>query len=193
MGNTKKTFATVNWSNMNADAFNLLSSFQLSVNALALAEKDLKRAKEDLKGSSKETIREMTTTERNAKKSAKERADGLAIAFVSRYISTVDVVSGELYKFDMVEFLKNIGVLSDGDIDNKVIKRIESIRDLVVDREKSTVTRRKNCTNYLTLAEYKEVKNTPIELVLSIVLCALNSGAIEYSEGGLAFKDFSKK
>lgn len=190
---TTKTYATVNWSNMNTDAFNLMSNCQLATNVLASTEVALKNAKDLYKGESKERMKELTSKERNDRKSAKERADGLAIAFITRYISTADVLGGELYKFDMVEFLKNIGVLSDGEIDKKSLDKIENIRNLVVDRTKWDVAKRKNGTNYLTIpTDPKEIKNTPIELVLSIIFCALASGAIEYSEGGLAFKVFDK-
>lgn len=187
---TKKTFATVNWANMN-ESFDLLSTFQKSVNELALAEIALKKVKDANKGKSKEDLKKATENERLVKKNAFDRAEGFAIAFITRYISTTDVLSGHIYNFDMVDFLKNIGVLSEGEVDKKVLASIENCRALVVDRKKETVTRRKNCNNTLTLGEVKEVKNTPIELVLAIVFCAISSGAIEYSEGGLAFKKFN--
>lgn len=195
MKNTKN-FATVNFANMNADAFNMLSTFQMFVTELSLTEKDLKKVKDKLKEegvTDKKDVSAKTEKERLAKKNAFDRANGQALTFIIRYISTADAVSGNLYKFDMSEFLHNIGVLSDGEIDKKSIKKIEDIRALVVDRVKVGITKRKNGTDKLTLGDVKEVKNTPIELVLAIVMACIDSGAIEYSKGGLAFVKFDKK
>lgn len=188
-----KTYASVNWSNMDTEAFKLLSNVQLSVNTLAQAERQLKAAKEELKGQSKEDIRDKTKTERDHKKSCFDRATTLATMFVTRYISTEDVITGDIYHFDMVEFLKNIGVLSDGEVDKKVIDKIESIKNLVVDRYKVDVVKRRSGKSRLSGGDVKEIKNTPIELVLAIIMAAVTSKAIEYSVGGLAFVDFSKK
>lgn len=195
MKNTKN-FATVNFANMNADAFNMLSTFQMFVTELSLAETDFKKAKDKLKEegvTNKKDISIKTEKERLAKKNAFDRANSQALTFIIRYISTADAVSGNLYKFDMADFLHNIGVLSEGEVDKKSLKKIEDIRALVVDRVKIGVTKRKNGTDKLTLGDTKEVKNTPIELVLAVVMACIDSGAIEYSKGGLAFVKFDKK
>ena len=198
----KKKFATVNWLNMDTDAFLLMSSGQMAVNALASAEMAIDHAKNVLKAKSKGkkvSAEDADITEdvlkhlKEIKKSAEVKADNIATMFFVRYISTEDVINGEIFHFDMVEFLKKIGVLSDGEIDKKVTNKVTAIRDLVVDRKKDYNWKREKTDYKISKKEAKAIKNTKIELLLAIIMASIESGAIEYSEGGLAFVDFSKK
>lgn len=189
----KKKFATVNFSNMNVDAFNMLSTFQASVTALALAEKALKDKNDTLKDKDKDTKKKLNEKERLAKKNAIDRADTLATMFMTRYIGIDSVLKGDIYHFDVVDFLRNIEVLSDGEIDKKSLDKIKAICALTVDRKKQGIAERKKYSDKLSLPVPKDINNSPTELVLSIVMVCVESGAIEYSQGGLAFVDFSKK
>lgn len=187
--------ATLNFANINTDALTTISNCQLAINALAQYERELKKVREECKTSnlSKEETKEETATQRRNVASAKERATTMCTAFITRYVSTEDFIAGEMYHFDMVKFLQNIGVLSDGEETAKTAKKVSNITRLVIDRYKTTVTRRKNGENSLTFGETKEVKNTSIELVLAFIYAMVSSGAIEYCAGGLAKIEFENK
>lgn len=204
MGKTNtKTFATVNFANMIAPAMGLLSTFQLSVNTLAACENAEKIARDAAKVKAikeglddKKAIAKFVSNECDNEivrtKNAKERCNDLATAFIARYIGTEDCLAANLYNFDMKEFLLNIGVYTDGDDDKKSLKRVNDIRAAVVDRKDFTSAKRKRGERFLTPASYKEIKNTPIELCMGIVYACVDSGAIEFSEGGLSFKNFGE-
>lgn len=187
--------ATLNFANINHEALTIVSNCQLAINVLAEAERELKNMREALKsnGETKEEIKEHTAKERRDVTTAKERATTMCTSFITRYVSTEDFIAGEMYHFDMVSFLQNIGVLSDGEETAKTVKKVTAITSLVIDRYKTSVTRRKNGENALTFGETKEVKNTSIELVLAFIYAMVSSGAIEYSNGGLALVDFENK
>lgn len=182
--------ATLNFANINRDALTMASNCQLAVNALAQSEKVLKAVRDENKGVDKDTMRERTTVQRQAVKADKERATTMCTAFITRYVSVEDLTDGNIYHFDMVAFLQNIGVMTTGDDDKKVTKKVTAIRDMVVDRVRESVTRRKKGDDVLTIGEYKEVKNDVIELFCALALAMVDSGAIEYSGGGLARVDF---
>lgn len=182
--------ATLNFANINRDALTMASNCQLAVNALAQSERALKAAREVNKGADKETMKALTVDERQAVKADKERATTMCTAFITRYVSVEDLTEGNIYHFDMVAFLQNIGVMTEGDDDKKVTKKVSAIRDMVVDRVRESVTRRKKGDDYLTMGETKEVKNDVIELFCALALAMVDSGAIEYSGGGLALKSF---
>lgn len=184
--------ATLNFANINGDALTMASNTQLAVNVLAQAERALQAVREANKGADKETMKTLTETERKEVKAAKDRAVTMATAFITRYIAVDDLTAGELYHFDMVAFLVNIGVMTAGDDDKKVSRKVDAFRGLVVDRVRETVARRKKGDDFLTLGETKEVKNDVLELFCAIVYAMVNSGAIEYAGGGLALKKFDK-
>lgn len=198
MKDTKKTFATVNFALMNADAFGLLTTNQLAINARAVAfnakkaatdkarEKAIKEGIDDKKAR-QEFVKKATAQESANYKAANERCNGLATAFIARYIGTNDCINGNLYNFDMKEFLTNIGVYTDGEDDKKALKRVNEIRELVVDRKDYTSAKLKNGETVLSGPVYKDIKNTPVELVAAIIYACVESGAIEFSEGGLSF------
>lgn len=189
-----KTLATLNFANMNDSVLEMLSNCQLAINELAVNENTLKAVRESGKkaGLDKEGLKTYTEKERKAVKASKDRATEMCEVFIIRNIDVADAVKCDLYHFDMVAFLKNIGALSDGEIDKKVINKVERIRNAVVDRTQYYVARRKKGEDKLSQADSKDIKNTPIELVLSIVFAVVNSGAIDYCGGGLAKVDFSK-
>jgi ribose 5-phosphate isomerase RpiB len=186
--------ATLNFANINHEALTILSNCQLAINVLAEAERELKNMREALKsnGETKEEIKEHTAEERRNVASAKERANTMCTSFITRYVSTEDFCAGEMYHFDMVAFLQNIGVLSDGEDTAKTAKKVKNITSLVIDRYKTSITRRKAGDNALTFGETKEVKNTAIELVLAFIYAMVDSGAVEYCGGGLALVSFDK-
>lgn len=189
---SKTTKATLNFANINSDALATFNNCQLAVNALALAEKALKDKRDDLGDNlSKEEVKQKTSKERDAVKACKERATIMCTTAIIRYVSTEDAIECNLYHFDMDKFLRNIGVLT-GDLDKKICDKISKYRNLVVNRVKYGICQRKKGSDKLTLAEDKEVKNSPIDLVLALIMAMVNSGAIEYSNGGIAVKDFAK-
>ena len=187
--------ASLNFALMNNDALTMVSNCQLAINTLAADENVLQAVRDSLKASGivdKKEVNDRTADERANVRASKERADAMCTMFITRYIDVADAVAGEIYHFDVEAFLRNIGALSDGEVDKKVVKKVEAIRSTVVDRVKESVTRRKKGDDFLTAGERKEVKNTPIELVLAIIAAMLESGAIERVGGGLAVKKFDK-
>ncbi len=184
--------ATLNFANINNDALTMASNCQLAVNALSISEKALQAVRDANKGLNKDDMKKVTEDERKAVKADKERAQTMCSAFISRYIAVEDLTAGDMYHFDMTAFLQNIGVMTAGDDDKKVSKKVQAIRDLVVDRVRESVTRRKKGDDFLTMAESKEVKNDIIELFCAIAYAMVSSGAIEYAGGGLALKKFDK-
>lgn len=184
--------AVLNFANMNNEAVTMFSTCQLAINDLASAENALTFANKQYADLSKEERKEATKEERKEKQASKERATNLCIACITRYVSTEDYLNGEIYHFDVIEFLKNIGALTDGDDNKKCAKKVENFRNSVIDRYKVSVTRRKNGDNFLTAGERKEVKNNPIDLILALISAMVESGAVEYSAGGLKIVDFNK-
>lgn len=182
--------STLNFANINKDALTMASNCQLAVNALAVNEKELQAVRDAHKDADKETMKLLTESERQAVKASKERAQTMCAAFITRYISIEDLTAGDMYHFDMRSFLLNIGVLTDGDDDKKIVKKVERLRDLVVDRVRVSVARRKKGDDVLTLGEEKAVKNNIIDLFCAIAYAMIDSGAIEYSGGGLVVKSF---
>ncbi len=201
MKKTTKTFATVNFANMNADAFGLLSNIQLAINETAAAfnakktattAAKLKAAKQDItdKKAINDFVNKECAKEIFEHKAAKERRDAMSIAFIMRYIGTDDCIHGNMYNFDMQAFLTNIGVYTDGEESKKAMQRIEDLRAMVINRKDFTSAKLKNGETVLSDAAYKDIKNSPTELCAAFIKACIESKAIEYSKGGLSFKSF---
>ena len=199
---TKKTTttikkATVNFANMDKNVLTMLSNCQLAINALAVAEQATDKAKDKAKKAGKvgKDLTNAISVEKTAEKNARERCATMCSAFIIRNMSTEDITDKnfDIYHINWQEFLKSIGVVSDGAIDKKATDKIEAIISLAVDRYRNTVDKRKRGEKEFSLSERKEVKNNPIDLVSAFILAATTSGAIECVGGGLAVKDFSKK
>lgn len=182
--------AALNFATINHDALTMASNCQLAVNALAQSEKALQAVRDAHKDADKDTLKLLTERERKDVRNDKDRARTMCTAFITRYIAVDDLTAGEIYNFDMSAFLQNIGVLSAGDDDKKVTRKVERFRDLVVDRVRVSVARRKKGDDFLTLGEEKAVKNDIIDLFCAIAYAMVDSGAIEYSGGGLVVKSF---
>lgn len=188
--------ASLNFANMNVNVRTMLSNCQLSITALAEAERALKQASEAAKKAGKggEALKQATTEERALKKEAKDRATTMCEAFIIRHMSVEDITKDiDLYHFDMVAFLQNIGVISEGDVDKKIITRVTAITNTVIDRKREVLAGRKSGEDKYSAGEVKEVKNNAIDLVAAFIYAAVDSGAMEYCGGGIAVKDFSKK
>lgn len=189
---TKK--ASLNFAMIDREALKLASSAQQAIVLMAQAERTLDEAKKRYKDYSKQDRDEYTKDERDELKQAKTRAYTLANAFITRYIGLEDLTNGEVYNFDMVSFLVNIGVLIDAgaDIedDKKIARKIAVYRDAVVNRVKTTKNGRKRGDELFSWGKQTEIKNDIVDLFAAIVYGMLESGAIEYCGGGLAVKTF---
>ena len=209
MADKKKTFATVNFGNMHVVPLNHLSTFQLKTNELIIKNKALddakklateKAIKENIADDQrKKYIAEAIKNEKLERDNVKDKCKALATAFIVRYISAEDALNGNLYNFDMKSFLTEIGVYTDGEDDKKAMKRVNEIRASVVDRKENKASKfngknaDENGNAVLSDAVIKTIANSEIELVLAIIKACIESGAIEYSKGGLAFVNFDKK
>ena len=134
--------ATINFATVNKDAITMLSTFQLAVHDLAYNENMLKARRDVLKAdgvTDKKAMNEQTEPERKAVARSKERANTLATGFVLRYVSTEDAIAGDIYHFNIEAFLRNTGILTGDDVDKKALKKIEDVRNLVVDRYKVNI------------------------------------------------------
>lgn len=197
MGKTTNKKATVNFANMDAKVLIMLSNCQYAITALSELEKatDAAKAAAKKKGLSGQDLKDAIKDERKTELEARSRATDLCDAFIFRNMSIDDITNKDFdaYHLDWQGFLKNIGVISDGELDKKATNKFESIVNKAVDRYKMTAAGRKRGTNVFTDAERKDVKNTKIDLVSAFVAACVDSKAIEYSGGGLAKVDFSKK
>ncbi len=203
MPNTKKTYATVNFSDMYSEPFNLLSSLQLALNERAELHKKYKNMqaaglekaiKEGYVGDErKKKVANFCATEKAQWQASKERCNGMANVFIIRYVSTEDALHGNVFKFDVKTFLTNIGVYKDGEDDKKALKRVTAIRDSVVGRTENKSSKFKdgyvdeNGNAVLVPASSKELKDSMLEVAMAIIAACIDSKAIEYSKGGLAF------
>ena len=189
---TKK--ASLNFAMIDREALALASSAQQAITLLAQAERALDEVKKRYKDYSKSDREDYTKDEREDLKPAKTRAYPLANAFITRYIGLEDLTNGEVYNFNMVSFLTNIGVLIDAgeDIeeDKKIARKIAVYRDAVVNRVKTSKNGRNRGDELFSWGKKTEIKNDIVDLFAAIVYGMLESGAIEYCGGGLAVKNF---
>lgn len=192
-----KTISTLNFSNMDSAFLETINACLDSIYKLSIAEQDLKKRNEGLEkdGIPRADWKNHNERERLAKSQAKSRAETLCLMTISRYIDTADFVGGDIFTFSMEGFLSNIGVLEGcaDDLKKSAVKKISAFRSEVVNRKRTTVTRRKNGENKLTYSETKEVKNTAIELILALCDGFASTGALEYSKGHLVKVDFTDK
>lgn len=189
--------ATVNFSNMFDNVLSQLSNCQLHISELSALERVTDKAKEKAKkaGKTGKDLQKAIATERKNEKDAKERTTQACNAFIIRNVTTEDIASKEfdVYHIDWDGFLKNIGVVSDGEMDKKATAKTKAIVAKAVDRYKDTVARRKRGEDRFSDSETKEVKNNVIDLVSAFIYACVDSGAIEHVGGGLAKVDFSEK
>lgn len=192
---TKAKKAALNFATINHEALTMASTCKLSVHVLAANEAELKKTREAFieQGKAGEALKKATEPERLRVKAAKERAEAMAAAFIARYVDFEDLSRGDLYHFNFEAFLRNIEVLSKGEVDKKALEKVQAYRDLVIDRVNYRAAYRKKGEDRLTINEAKEVKNTQTDVVLGIIEAMLASGAIEEKAGGLALVDFEAK
>lgn len=189
--------ATVNFSNMNDNILKALSNCQLHITELSVLEKATDAAKDKAKkaGKAGKDLQKAIEKERKAEKDAKERATMACNAFIIRNVTTEDIARKDFdpYHIQWDGFLKNIGVVSDGELDKKATEKIKAIVNKAVDRYKTTAAGRKRGNDRFTDATRKDVKNNIIDLVAAFIYACVDSKAIEYCGGGLAKVDFSEK
>lgn len=202
---SKKT-VSIDFSKVNGEVVEMINGCLINIQKLALAERDLKDAKdalpEYLKGkltndADKRARRDALARETSAKASARERCNNSCVGFMMRYISTVDVISGDIYHFDVSGFLRNIGVMNgEGTLEDAKkgqVKKVEAFRDMVVDRYVNGITKRKAGDEMFTTKEGKTLRNNPDEIVLALAYAFVDSGCFEWDKYQLIPVDFSAK
>lgn len=192
---TKK--ASVNFANMDTNVLTMLSNCQLAINELAALEVETDRVRTEGKkaGLAGDDLKKYVEADRKIEKAARDRATTACEVFIIRNMTTADVTSKDfdMYHLDWTGFLRDIGVISAGEVDKKVQDRVKTVMYSAVDRYNDSCAKRKRGERYFTASERKAVKNNVIDLVAAFIAVCIESKAIEPCGGGLAVVDFENK
>ena len=194
----KKTSATVglNFSNMSEEAFDSFRMAQELFSKKALAENEYTKARKELVSqgiTDKKVLNSMLQRERNARTEARNKAESYSSAIISRYMDTSDFVSGDTFHFDVIPFLRNIGVLS-GELDDlkkSQVKKVETLRNAVLDRIINSPARMKSGSAFVTQDDARALANTHREIVGALILAFVESKCFDFDRGSLVRVDFS--
>lgn len=122
-------------------------------------------------------ISTLATLKTNTMKQAKAKSESL----LSYYIDPTFVMEGSdiYHDFNAEEFLRNIGVISEGTLKSNKVRKVADFAEAVTDRVKAGYTDRFNGTDYVSTSEDKIMKNNALTFMLAILEGMYAGGLID--------------